>query len=383
MTDIATLKSVRGWAAALPLLLGCVLPAAAQYAPQPYTPQPYTPAPPPGMAQRNPVCLRYETQLATLDRGVTDPARAAEIKRYEDAAGKQQAELDRLNQQAAKMGCQGGGFFALFSGQPAQCNQVNAQVQQARANIDRSMAEIQRLQGNSADREGQRRAILAALGQNDCGPQYRRYANAGPGGFFEQLFGVTSTPTGPDVPLSGTYRTLCVRTCDGYYFPISYSTVPSKFADDERLCQQLCPASEAVLYSHRNPGEDVTRAVSSTGKLYTELPTAFAYRKALNEACSCRAPGQSWADALRQLDDQTVERGDIVVQTEEQAKALSQPRVDAQGKPISRPGRPGARNATAPAVQQAAPAGAPSEAAEEDPSKRKVRTVGPTYLPSR
>ncbi len=93
-----------------------------------------------------------------------------------------------------------------------------------------------------------------------------------------------------------------------------------------------------MLYTHRNPGEDISRAVSSsTGRFYTELPNAFAYRKAFNNACSCRMPGQTWADALRQLDDQTVERGDIVVQTEEQAKALSQPRIDAQGKPIRQP----------------------------------------------
>ncbi len=181
------------------------------------------------------------------------------------------------------MGCQGGGFFALFSGQSAQCGPVNNQIQQTRGNLDRIMGEIQRLQGNSADREGQRRAILTALGQNDCGPQYRRYANQGPGNFFENLFGVQTTPSGADVPLSGTYRTLCVRTCDGYYFPVSYSTVPSKFADDERLCQRMCPATEAVLYTHRNPGEDVTRAVSATGGLYTQLPNAFSLSQGVQQ----------------------------------------------------------------------------------------------------
>ena len=388
------MQSLRGWAAALPFVLACAAPAFAQY----------SPAPPAGISGRNPACLRYESQLASLDRGTFDPAKAAEIKRYEDAAGKQQAELDRLSQQAQRMGCQGAGFFALFSGQPAQCGPLNNQIQQTRASIDRFTGEIQRLQGNSADREGQRRSILMALGQNDCGPQYRRYANQGPGGFFENLFGIQTTPGGgADVPLSGTYRTLCVRTCDGYYFPISYSTVPSKFADDERLCQRLCPAAEAVLYSHRNPGEDVNRAVSaSTGRLYTELPTAFSYRKAYNEACSCRAPGQSWADALKQMDDQTVERGDIVVQTEEQAKALSQPRLDAQGRPIrleaipngrmpraANPRGDAPRSANAAPIQAAplpaaadpVPAAAPAEAVEEDTSKRKVRTVGPTYLP--
>jgi hypothetical protein len=256
------------------------------------------------------------------------------------------------------------------------------------------MADIQRLQGNSADREGQRRSILVALGQNDCGPQYRRYANQGPGNFFENLFGIT--PSGPDVPLSGTYRTLCVRTCDGYYFPVSYSTVPSKFSDDEKLCQRLCPATEAVLYSHRNPGEDITRAVSSsTGRFYTELPNAFAYRKAFSNACSCRMPGQSWADALRQLDDQTVERGDIVVQTEEQAKALSQPRVDAQGRPIRLEAAPNSRipaagaagrgtaNVQASPLPAVTPPPAGAEGSEQPDPKRQVRTVGPTYLPAR
>jgi Protein of unknown function (DUF2865) len=398
MNGTAILQSLRGLTAALPFVLACASPALAQY----------SPAPPPGISGRNPACLRYEGQLASLDRGTFDPTKAAEIKRYEDAAGKQQAELDRLNQQAQRMGCKGAGFFALFSGQPAQCGPLNNQIQQIRANIDGYTGEIQRLQGNSADREGQRRSILMALGQNDCGPQYRRYANQAPGGFFENLFGIQTAPGGSDVPLSGTYRTLCVRTCDGYYFPISYSTVPSKFVDDEQLCQRLCPASEAVLYSHRNPGEDVTRAVStSTGRLYTELPTAFSYRKAYNEACSCRAPGQSWADALKQMDDQTVERGDIVVRTEEQAKALSQPRVDAQGRPIrldavpngrttgpgsrasSLPGDNAPRSANAgpiqaaplPATTASVPDSAPAEAVEEDTSKRKVRAVGPTYLP--
>ena len=186
-----------------------------------------------------------------------------------------------------------------------------------------------------------------------------------------------------------------MRTCDGYYFPISYSTVPSKFGDDERLCQRLCPASEAVLYSHRNPGEDVTRAVAASGRSYSELPTAFAYRKAFNNACSCRAPGQSWADALKQLDDQTVERGDIVVQTEEQAKALSQPRLDAQGKPVpARSAFPQVRcrrpqckpqRATQVCKRRSVPVPAeprPSRRRRKTPASARCASVGPPFLPA-
>jgi hypothetical protein len=379
MIETAIAKVSRVLGAALPILILCSAQAAAQYG---YPPA----ATAPGATPRNQLCVRYESQLAALDRGVTgDPAKAEQIKRYEDAAAKQQAELDRLGQQSQRLGCQGGGFFSLFSGQSPQCGPVINQIQQMRANLDRTLSDIQRLQGNSGEREGQRRALLVALGQNDCGPQYRQYATGGGGGgFFENLFGgggFTPVPM-PDATPAGTYRTLCVRTCDGYYFPISYSTVPSRFADDEQLCKRLCPAAEAVLYSHRNPGEDVARAVSSSGRAYSDLPTAFRYRKSYDAACSCRAPGQSWADALRQGGDQTVERGDIVV-TEERARILSQPR---SMKPDPNKPAPNSAANAAPAPAADEPAAAPAaEDKPEDapPGKRKVRAVGPNVYPVR
>jgi Protein of unknown function (DUF2865) len=352
------------------------------------------PAPATAPVARNPVCLRLEGQLAAIDRGSYDPAKAEQIRRNDEAAATQQAELDRLTQQSQRLGCQGAGFFAMFSGQSPQCAPLNNQIQQARTNLNYYLTESQRLQGNSGEREGERRGMLAALAQNDCGPQYRQFANAGgPGGFFETLFGIINpvpSPASPGMPLAGTFRTVCVRTCDGYYFPISYSTVPGKFAEDEALCRRLCPATEVNLYSHRNPGEDINRAVSLTGRLYTELPNAFSYRKVFNPSCSCRAPGQSWEEALRAGDDQTLERGDIIV-TEERARQLSQPRFDAQGKPINPDSSPARQMTTA---GKAGPPGAPpapattaappaEEKAETDPSKRKVRAVGPAFYPER
>jgi hypothetical protein len=69
---------------------------------------------------------------------------------------------------------------------------------------------------------------------------------------------------------------------------------------------------------------------------------------------------------------------------------LSQPRIDAQGKPIRAPtGAVPPRSANAAPVQvqsltDAMPSSAPptAETPEIDP-KRQVRTVGPTYLPGR
>jgi hypothetical protein len=356
------------------LVLASVLPAVGQGYPQS------------GQPGRNQACVRLESQLAAVDRGTSDPGQAEQLKRYEDAANKQQSELDRVIAQSRRIGCEGAGFFSLFGGQPAQCGQVNVQIQQMRANLDRILGDLERLQGGTAGRENQRRSILAALGQNDCGPQYRSASLPQQRGFFDSLFGPGSV-MGPSEPYqSSTFRTVCVRTCDGFYFPISFSTIPGKFAEDEQVCQRMCPAAEVALYTHRNPGEEMSQAVSTSGKLYTELPTAFRYRQEVNAACSCKGSGQSWADALKHLDDTTIERGDIVV-NDQRAKQLSQPKIEPPAKPrldprTGKPILPGPATAAAPVA--AAPAVPAEEKAAETPTeKRQVRTVGPTFYPVR
>jgi hypothetical protein len=276
-----------------------------------------------------------------------------------------------------------------------------------RDNLERIQVDMERLRGDPApEREGQRRAIVVALAQNNCGAQYQQQAAAAQpqrsGGIMESLFGSrsvfapgggnSSEPPPPTAP-SGTFRTVCVRTCDGFFYPISAATNPGRFAEDEKACRQSCPAADVQLYSHRNPGEDINQAVSvSSQQPYTALPNAFRYRTALDQSCSCRRPGESWSQALKNIEDPTVEQGDIVV-NDQRARQLSQPRVDAQGKPIKQqpvaPAKPDAK-----AVQTAplpAPAATPAPAAsaapaDDGPSKpdpnRTVRAVGPVFIPS-
>jgi hypothetical protein len=344
-------------------------------------------APPPQGAPVNPMCPRLEAQLAALDRGggTGDPARDEQIRRYQEAATKQQSELDRVTFQAKRMGCDSSGFFSLFSGQSAQCGPVNNQIQQMRANLEQITTSLERLRGGfGAERENQRRSILLALAQSNCGPQY---ANAvrGPGNFLENLFGNNNNnPPMPNAdlgPQSGTFRTVCVRTCDGAYFPISFATVPARFPDDEKTCKALCPAAEASLFTYRNPGEDINQAVSINGQPYTSSPNAFRYRQEFNPSCACKAAGQTWSDALKSIDDRAAaeQQGDIIV-TEESAKKMS--RVPAKSAPAA------AKKGATAAVPDAAPApdgpagattAAPGTASENKP----IRSVGPTFIPAR
>jgi Protein of unknown function (DUF2865) len=328
----------------------------------------------------NAACQRLEAQLTSLDRGNSDPARAEQIRRAEDAVNRQQVEVDKLVAQSRRLGCERSGFFSIFSNPPAQCSGLMRQIDQQRNGLERLQMQVEQLNGGTTERAAQRRSLLIALADNGCGQQYRSAALQGQqGGFFDRLFGggdsgggIISAPPGQQ--LGGTYRTICVRTCDGYYFPISYATSPDRFRDDEQTCQRMCPSAEVSLYTYHNPGEEVAQAVSLNGRLYTELPAAFSYRKALTPACSCRRAGETWADALKVSGpDDTVAPGDVVV-TEKNAKKPSQPRVD--NKPIRPDARPKAQ-------AEPEPTPAAETTPQPDPAKRTVRTVGPTFLPAR
>ena len=343
---------------------------------------------------RDQICQRLEGQLASIDRSGGDPGRADQVRRLEEMAGRQQAELDRAAMQSRRLGCDASGFFQLFGGggRSDQCGSLNNQIQQMRSNLARTQSDLQRLQGAGAgyERDNQRRGVLTALSQNDCGPQYRAQAAAattGPRNFFEQLFGgpgsIVAPEQDPNAPSGGGsgYRTVCVRTCDGYFFPISFSTSQDRFRDDEMTCQRMCPAAEVVLYSHRNPGEDMRQAVSTGGRLYSEMPNAFKYKTEWNTACSCKQAGESWANAVKDDPSQPMDRGDIVV-TDERARQMSVPR-DAKGRPMLLP----AQKAGQKGAPAAAPESAPSPAAAEVPvapeqpgEKKPIRTVGPKFL---
>ncbi len=341
---------------------------------------------PQGGGAANPMCPRLEGQLATIDRGGGDPAKDEQIRRYQDSATRQQAELDRVTSQAKRMGCESSGFFSLFNGQNAQCGPVNNQIQQMRSNLDQITTNLERLRTGGlggSERENQRRSVLLALAQNNCGPQY---ANAlqqqGSGNFLTNLFGNNNsnpagTPPADLGPQSGTYRTVCVRTCDGGYFPISFATMPARFPDDEKTCKALCPATEANLYAYRNPGEDMNQAVSIAGQPYTSSPNAFRFRQEFNPSCACRAAGQTWSDALKAIDDKA--SGDDIIVTEEGAKKMSRP----QPKSTPVPTKKGTVATTAPDPASApASPGTPAEP-PASASDKSIRSVGPTFIPAR
>jgi hypothetical protein len=273
----------RRWAGVALMLLGLPAVAAAQALPSPG-------------ASGNPVCVRLEGQLAAIDRAGADPARAEQARRIDESLSKQQGDLDRVQAQYQRLGCQPVTLFSIFVTQAPQCGALGGQIQQMRGTIDRTLADLQRTR-RGGDDDMQRQAVIGALAQNNCGPQYRA-AVPQQRGFFETLFGGPNTNIPPPAPGdypqvgAGGYRTLCVRTCDGYYFPISNSTSSTRFGDDEQTCQKLCPIPIAIPARTWPRRSRITAA--STRTCPTPSGTGANSTRPAAAACPARAGPTRW-----------------------------------------------------------------------------------------
>ena len=95
-------------------------------------------------------------------------------------------------------------------------------------------------------------------------------------------------------PVSDTYRTVCVRMCDGYFFPISAATPRDRFKRDEKACESRC-GSQAKLYVYKNNGGSPEEMQDIKGEPYVKLQTAFLYRTQYVNDCKCQA--HPWEEA--------------------------------------------------------------------------------------
>jgi hypothetical protein len=79
---------------------------------------------------------------------------------------------------------------------------------------------------------------------------------------------------------------VCVRLCDGFFYPISYSTYGARVGPDAERCQSNC-AAPAELYVHP-VGREIEQAISLQGSAYMDLPVALKFRKEYVKGCSCK-----------------------------------------------------------------------------------------------
>jgi hypothetical protein len=305
-------------------------------------------------AQAQPaVCSAIRAELASLPRG-GGGGNARDAARL-------RGELANVRNAIRANGCEQRGFFN-FGGTPPVCAPLRAQAQQIEARL-------QQAEPGNAD-SGRRAQLIAAYQRYGCdnvqaAPPQRGviYAQPQQPGLFERLFGSTATvnqpreslrdvespidPEARDKVRLGGRTPVCVRTCDGFFFPVNYEGLSSRGEHGE-VCKALCPGAETMVMYMRL-GADIETAASGDGQAYTAFPFALKYRENRDNACYCRPPGYTAAQLAKgQEDIVEARKGDLVV-TREQAEAMSRPK-DLRGTTPPRPqaNARNARNAPAP-----------------------------------
>lgn len=417
------------------------------------------------LAQAPAVCGQIRARIAQLDRA---PAGGAVNRRFAAAARSQRAELANVTRAYQAAGC--GGFF-----QGAQCAALDARRRQMQANLAQLEAQAGGGGMATAQRAQQRAQLVAAFDSNGCrGGGRTREAAAPPspgffgfgraperdfhreyrtpdsrpqtayregaepqrpgfGNFIEHLFGARREMPGglPDYvepvpedqlrpgdgdarPRNVGHRAVCVRLCDGAFFPMTSSPRPGAQLGQEELCQMQCPGAEVALYRMRD--DQIENAVSMDGAPYTALPNALRFRQRFDAACSCRPRNGSWAQAFSNRADPTLRSGDQVISAE-QARLLSMPaeqrqavreeiaseqRARREAERLERLDRARGRDGTPrPTIGLDGTIRAPAEpeplairgttpdglqlptpsAGDPEPDRRNIRVIGPLYAP--
>lgn len=269
-------------------------------------------------------CRQIEARLAALP--AESKSRPA-TRRYDEAIARQQEQLQKARAQANQAGC----GRAIVGSAVAFCASVNGSMEKMQRNLAELQAKRGKLKGKDSSRE--RAQLQAALKSQGCGSQARR-ANSVPA---EARKVESSAPVPVAIGrVSGNFRTMCVRTCDGYYFPISNSVPQSSFERDQQACQAMCPGSPVELHIHRMPGQEAEDMVSaSTGQRYRDLANAFVYRKKAirsTPACSCNranaAPTSGFTVVGGEYDHRSVNAADATISVPPRPSARPDPAED-------------------------------------------------------
>jgi hypothetical protein len=103
----------------------------------------------------------------------------------------------------------------------------------------------------------------------------------------------------------------CVRTCDGFFFPLTGHTRGG--LSEEATCRQLCPTAEVRVYVSHGSADIEDARSRETGRRYAQMSNALAYRSQRDASCTCSATGVGLTNLKDGMKDPSLRRGDIVM----------------------------------------------------------------------
>jgi hypothetical protein len=305
-------------------------------------------------------CERLRDRLASVDRSVS----SEDINRYAGAIAQQNIELRKARQDQRRLRCLTSSITTIRADGGSDCGDLAKALSRMETNRQILSDKLLELREGLGAAETAR--LEQALADNGCNTESVSttpsdeaervpYLDTLPEPYRPDREGEAMASFQPVIGMrpTGDVRTLCVRTCDGGFFPISSRTSAINFTRDAEQCQQMCPGIETELFFHSASSGETSDMISAvTGQAYRDMPNAFAYRTrrpADDPQCRC--------DLARY-----------------HQKMTPRPAVpDYQSSVVT------VKPQKASAGVAAAPAPAPER--ELDEAALKVRSVGPVFLP--
>ena len=312
----------------------------------------------PDAAAASLACDRLRDRLASADRVVP----SEDLNRYSGAITQQNLELRKARQDQRRLRCLTSSITMIRADGGSDCGDLAKAITRMEANKDILTQRLLELREGQGDAEIAR--LEQALSDNGCTadgeevmdaqePARVPYLDTLPQPYQPDRTGEAQASFRPSLGIlpSGEVRTLCVRTCDGGFFPISSRTTAINFTRDAMQCQQMCPGVETELFFHpADSGETADMMSSVNGRPYRDMPNAFVYRTrrpAEDPQCRC--------DLARY----------------HQKMTPRPPVPDYQSSLITIPSQSAPKSV----------ASTPGVARELDEAALKVRRVGPVFLP--
>jgi len=329
------------------------------------------------------VCEGLVEQLANTAEvfGSTDQSR-----KYDAAIKAQADQIHSARYDMKRLGCSQGSVIVYGGANGVMCDKLASTLHQMETNLQQLSATKATLASGYSN-DGTRQNLLQAYKINHCASEVseadvsvqsvsmtNELDDTGYSNLTNEV--VIQQPEPPKtiqprktmvvVPLGrasegGSLKTLCVRTCDGGFFPISQGADPKDFRRDARVCSMMCPGTETQLFYNDNASDKPEEMVSvATGNAYSELPRAFAYRdKPGTGGAKCGCNFSAYYREMMRREAELTKQSAPQQEFAEQSLASVEIRTE---------------------MQNSATASAEKITTKSETTPRKVRIVGPAFL---
>lgn len=327
----------------------------------------------PAAAQSSAVCSDLRGRLADQPRSIGN-GNGPEARQYASAIAEQNLELRKVRNDLRSYGCTSGSMVVIGGENADFCAELSDAEARMVDNIRYLQDRRNELRSQAGDDDA-RRELTAALERNGCNsenfyaPTERSAGEPAPSVEEQAMRTDTFIPLGggeetdplyglPRTEMFSPVSTICVRSCDGGFFPISSNTTSVDFDRDAQTCAKMCPGIDTELFYRDVTSTDASTMISvATGTPYSAMKNAFAYKnRAPGEKNSCTCNLTAYYEEMRDK------------------QALGEP--PQQGSITTVRTTPPAKDAAAAAVP-------PKPSVPErpyDPTQNKVRQVGPQFL---